>query len=103
MSGQNWDSQSSGTSHLVVLSVFFIDANTGWVVGGDLSGNGIILKTINGGQGWVRQTSGTSAHLYSVYLTDNNKVGRLVVIEQSLRRLMQALPGMKKQVEHLNH
>ncbi len=53
-------------------SVFFVDADTGYAVGGigGLEVGGIILKTVNGGASWVQQTSGTYNTLYSVYFTN---------------------------------
>jgi photosystem II stability/assembly factor-like uncharacterized protein len=43
-------------------SFYFADQNTGWVVGS----NGIILKTVNGGDNWTEQNSGTNVTLYTI-------------------------------------
>ena len=51
-----------------LLSVYFINYNTGWAVGGA----GTILKTTNAGNNWVPQSSGTTEGLNSVYFTDSN-------------------------------
>ncbi len=47
-------------------TVKFIDANTGWVAGDD----GAILKTTDGGNNWVVQTSGTANTLRSIFFLD---------------------------------
>jgi photosystem II stability/assembly factor-like uncharacterized protein len=60
-----WVQQYSGTTNNL-NSVFFTDANTGFVVGD----GGIILKTIDGGSNWQMKSSGTSSNLYSVQFTD---------------------------------
>ena len=57
----------SGTSSKLG-SVYFVDANNGYVVG-DF---GTILKTTNAGNTWQYQTSGTVENLHSVRFTDAN-------------------------------
>ncbi|MGE5353163.1 MAG: YCF48-related protein [Acidobacteriota bacterium] len=47
--GQTWTLQKSGTSNQL-RHVFFVDANTGWVVG-----DRTILKTTDGGTNWTPQ------------------------------------------------
>ena len=50
------------------MTIFnFIDINTGYAVGN----TGSIIKTIDGGQNWTSQTSGTVNLLYSVYFVNN--------------------------------
>jgi photosystem II stability/assembly factor-like uncharacterized protein len=49
--------------------VYFINDNTGWVVGGDFSVERI-FKTTNAGANWNAQTSGTANKLFSVYFID---------------------------------
>ena len=51
-----------------LYSVYFLNDNTGWAVGG----MGTILHTTDGGTNWNSQLSGTSSFLYSVHFTDNN-------------------------------
>lgn len=51
-------------------SVCFVDANTGWVVGGTSR----ILHTSNGGTSWTTQTAPAPTLLQSVYFL-NNQVG----------------------------
>ncbi len=47
-------------------SVFFINSEKGYTVGN----NGQIFKTIDGGNNWSTQSSGTTSNLNSVYFTD---------------------------------
>ena len=51
------------------LSIFFTDANTGWVAGG----KGLILSTKDGGKTWRQQKSGTKLTLKGVYFVDSDK------------------------------
>jgi len=50
-----------------LASVYFIDSNTGYVVGG----NSTILKTINGGTNWSTQTCDTKIDLNTVCFIGN--------------------------------
>ncbi len=62
-----WKLTPSGTTeHL--KDIFFIDANTGWIVGF----NGTILKSTNGGGSWLPLTSGTTADLLAVDFLNEN-------------------------------
>jgi photosystem II stability/assembly factor-like uncharacterized protein len=71
--GNNWTQQVIGTVNYILNSVYFTNANTGYIVGylpgGEGAGGGIILKTINQGTTWTTQST-TSINLYSVYFTD---------------------------------
>ena len=58
---------SNKVMDVVLQSVFFPDANTGYVVSSHT-----IMKTTNGGQDWIEQYSGTINGLYSVFFTDVN-------------------------------
>lgn len=62
-----WELQESGTTENL-NSVDFIDAETGLVVGD----NGIIMRTVNGGESWLPVESGTVQNLYSVSFVDEN-------------------------------
>jgi len=62
-----WVHQSSGTSSNL-LSVYFINSETGWAAGA----NGVILHTSNGGANWTAQTSGSSLTIRSIMFTDEN-------------------------------
>jgi photosystem II stability/assembly factor-like uncharacterized protein len=76
-----WTSLISGTTN-PLFSVFFSDANTGFVVGN----SGIILRTTNSGLSWSTLASGTSNNLRSVYFsnTDNGyAVGWYGIIQKT--------------------
>ena len=64
-SGTDWLTQTFDPG---LFSVFFTDANTGYVIGT----NGTILKTIDGGTTLDTLFSDPSKLLYSVYFTDAN-------------------------------
>jgi photosystem II stability/assembly factor-like uncharacterized protein len=70
---EGWFDQASNTTY-DLLSVNFIDNNTGWTVGAGFYPYhlNIILKTTDGGTNWNPQTSGTTNYLRSVHFTDNN-------------------------------
>jgi photosystem II stability/assembly factor-like uncharacterized protein len=52
----------------LLYDISFIDADTGWAVGE----HGTILRTIDGGNNWTAQTSGTPFALSSVHFADVN-------------------------------
>ena len=60
-----WMSQDSGVS-AQLISVSFVDANTGWTVGTSST----ILKTTDGGATWIPQTSPVSMNIYAVQFVD---------------------------------
>ena len=62
--GVTWTAQSSGTPN-TLYGVFFVDADTGTVVG-----NGTILRTDDGGTTWRTQPSGGSYVLSAVSFVD---------------------------------
>lgn len=64
-SSQEWFQQQTNTN-ADLNSIFFADANLGWVVGS----GGTILKTTNGGDQWVPVSSGVTSDLLSVHFTD---------------------------------
>jgi photosystem II stability/assembly factor-like uncharacterized protein len=65
--GATWNKLSGGTSQYL-QSVYFTDANTGYVAGW----GGTILKTTNGGSTWDTLLMVTANNLNSVYFTDAN-------------------------------
>jgi photosystem II stability/assembly factor-like uncharacterized protein len=67
--GNSWITVLEGTTYL--HSVFFINADTGWAVGGNW-GEGIIYKTTNGGTDWNLQNNVTWWGLHSVFFVDAN-------------------------------
>lgn len=60
-----WLVQTSGTSSNL-KSVFFFNAQTGYVTGA----GGLILITTNGGTNWTQQVTGISDEINSVYFTN---------------------------------
>ena len=72
--GANWNIQYRvDSSYNDLNSVFFIDNNTGWAVGGGLGvyqGGDVILKTTDGGTNWTVQSQGNFLDLYDVYFFD---------------------------------
>ena len=60
-----WSRQNSQTT-TDLTSVFFVDANTGWVAGK----NGKILHTTNGGLLWQTQDVSTTVNLESIFFAD---------------------------------
>lgn len=69
--GTTWNTTTLNNSPNV-NGVYFINANTGWVVTNSVSGNGTIYKTVNGGANWTMQTSPVSNNLNSVKFIDAN-------------------------------
>lgn len=63
-SGDNWDIQFNNSLYYI-WSIHFVDLFNGWGV----TGNGKILKTIDGGYSWTT-TSFSSNAMYSVFFTD---------------------------------
>ena len=71
-----WTRQNSGVTQSLYW-IHFIDSNTGWAVGGNgiytTAPDPVIIKTTNGGETWVDQTSTTmTENLYSCYFVDEN-------------------------------
>lgn len=61
-SQSTWEQLNSGTT-AELRDIYFTSALTGFAVGA----NGTILKTTNGGEGWIAKSSGTTALLYTVF------------------------------------
>lgn len=85
--GINWTGISTGDTN-GASGLFFLDLNTGWVVGG----RGKIVKTTNGGLSWFSQNSGVSSWLNSVYFVDVN-MGIAVGSKDSNRVLLKTTNG----------
>lgn len=67
-----WEQLTSGT-RAELLSVHFpTGTQVGYAVGTDTTGYGTILKTTNGGNTWVPQTSGMENGVYDVYFLDDS-------------------------------
>jgi photosystem II stability/assembly factor-like uncharacterized protein len=61
--GVNWSSVSSGLPNVKLNSIYFMDDNTGMVVGNA----GAAYKTTNGGTNWTAVSTGTTRNLLTVY------------------------------------
>lgn len=70
---QGWVQQSSGTNGNL-RSVYFVNVNTGFIVGDVSSSQTLVLKTTNGGNSWESQSpvSPTGKVLRCVFFTDAN-------------------------------
>lgn len=75
-----------------VLNLNFLNENIGFVVGN----NGTILKTIDGGDTWIHQESGTYLNLTSIHMSSNNigfAVGGNIFSEDSLSIILKTTNG----------
>ncbi|MDH3267918.1 MAG: YCF48-related protein [Ignavibacteria bacterium] len=63
-----WINQNPVPNGNDLWSTFFIDDNTGWIVGSD----GFIKKTTNAGIDWIQQSSSTTLTLRSVQFIDHS-------------------------------
>lgn len=61
--GVNWTSVSTGIANVKLNSIYFMDDNTGIVVGN----GGTAYKTSNGGTSWTSITTGTTRNLLTAY------------------------------------
>ena len=55
--GQNWRQAKAVPTSVTLTNVRFVSANTGWAVGH----SGVVLKTMDSGETWVRQLDGRQA------------------------------------------
>jgi len=62
LQAQDWNQQTSGTGENL-HDIFFINQDIGWVVGND----GVIRKTLDGGDTWTGSSSGVIWDLRGVY------------------------------------
>lgn len=69
--GTDWKAQICGTINSI-NSVFFIDASTGWAVGGSYSA-GEIYKTTDGGATWATQQNPSQDELNKIQFVDQYK------------------------------
>lgn len=60
--GNSWTNQAIPVSTGDLTAVTFVNANTGWIVGG----GGLILHTSNGGARWIQQESGVTGGFNAV-------------------------------------
>lgn len=72
--GANWNlvTNTGLSSSYRCRTVFFIDANTGWIAADDTLGNHPIVHTTNGGASWTTQNPGISNQVSALYFLDAN-------------------------------
>jgi len=75
--GNTWINQSINIIGLELYSVYFVDENTGFAVGGNLDKENYILtdcilKTTDGGLHWTTKTNGLNTSYNSVFFVDAN-------------------------------
>jgi len=73
--GNNWTSTPDFCfdSSYSLYNGQFINSQTGWVIGSEVNGNGVILKTTNGGNNWERQSTGFNIyHCFCICFLDEN-------------------------------
>ena len=63
---QSWSASKVGAPGQDLNTVYFLDSKRGWV-GGDA---GLLRRTDDGGQSWVRQTVGTTEAINDIYFRD---------------------------------
>lgn len=67
--GQSW-TQAASPVNVLLTDVFFLDENTGWAVGHDVT----IIKTVDGGKSWAVQhfSPDTDKPLFGIHFKDSN-------------------------------
>ncbi|MBI5403065.1 MAG: T9SS type A sorting domain-containing protein [Ignavibacteriae bacterium] len=73
-SGNVWETKYNYGSSIWLGCVFFPNANTGYVVGGNYSSanNPVLLKSTNGGENWFTQSSPVTAWFGSCFFINEN-------------------------------
>lgn len=69
--GTTWKSQTAGFPQSF-RDGFFIDKNTGWVIGGDYQQSSIIIRTVDGGKIWKKQYEEDKIYLNAIKFTNRN-------------------------------
>ncbi len=70
--GLHWNNVTGGLTGSSYWSVFFTSVDTGYVVGGYTSNQGILLQTTDGGASWTSQMYSAGTCLYSVCFPEKN-------------------------------
>ena len=70
--GKVWTVLSTGiySSSYAFLSDYFLNADTGYIGGGIIGGDGSIWKTTNGGATWTAEPGVSDSYFYSVFFTN---------------------------------
>jgi photosystem II stability/assembly factor-like uncharacterized protein len=66
--GLNWTDQSSGYTGMRFMSMWCVSADTVYIGGN----NGIIIKTVNGGQNWVTLASNDTIQVWGMQFVNSN-------------------------------
>jgi photosystem II stability/assembly factor-like uncharacterized protein len=66
--GVNWTDQSSGYTSMRFMAIWCVSADTVYISGN----NGIIIKTVNGGQNWVTSASNDTVQLWGLQFVNSN-------------------------------
>jgi photosystem II stability/assembly factor-like uncharacterized protein len=66
--GASWTHQTGSQN---ITCIKFLNANTGWAVGGS-GGSGVLLKTTNGGANWIAKGAGTNTEFRGGVFLDAN-------------------------------
>lgn len=66
--GLNWTDQSSGYTSMRFMSMWCVSADTVYIGGN----NGIMIKTVNGGQNWVTLPTNDSVQLWGLQFVNSN-------------------------------
>lgn len=76
--GDNWILKPTGTT-LQLWESFFINSQTGWIVGGNESGGaGILLITTNAGENWAQQPTGITNRWFTELFFINEQTGFII-------------------------
>lgn len=70
--GYTWNEQYIGLEDFHLNVLFFHNDTTGWAVGKDTADNSYIINTVDGGNSWQEQISGSFGEIYSVQFIDQN-------------------------------
>lgn len=65
--GVTWNNTGLATTH-VMAGTAFLDANTGYVVGGE----GRVFKTVNGGANWTLESLGSGLRMFSISIVPSS-------------------------------
>ena len=71
--GYSWTLNSDFGNGVWLCSVFFVNANTGWVTGNQASPwSGLLRKTTNGGLNWTHQMNANTNETYEMFFLNEN-------------------------------
>lgn len=71
--GDRWALQSSGVAAQQWHGLHFIDDQTGWILGRDDDGDGLLIHTDDGGDQWNEQSLSATESLFDVFFHDEDR------------------------------